>query len=260
MLNFETFMRLTRINEYLIVLLLSFPLIFYISPQNLFSDVTIIIFLANLFLTAFGYSFNDIEDAEDDYYDLKKGKRNPIANKELTRKQGYLISFFFLFFGLFLLYQINLLVFYLGLMNALLGFLYSWRHIRLKSIPILDLLSHVVFLGGIQFVIIYLSFRPLDLHIIPFLMIVIPVSMMNEIFHELIDFELDEKTKITNTTQKLSRFNIKKILMFLSIIVITGFSINILTFPHGNKIITLLFAFLIGVIPSYRVHARISKL
>ena len=37
MYNVENFVRLTRINEYFKVLLLLFPLIFMISPQNLFS-------------------------------------------------------------------------------------------------------------------------------------------------------------------------------------------------------------------------------
>ena len=71
----DILVRLTRIDRYLYVLILIFPLIFLISPQNLFSYKTVVIFLANLFLTAFGYTFNDIEDAEDDYHDIKKRNR-----------------------------------------------------------------------------------------------------------------------------------------------------------------------------------------
>jgi 4-hydroxybenzoate polyprenyltransferase len=260
MLYIEILVRLTRINEYLKVLILIFPLIFLISPQNLFSYITIVIFLANLFLTAFLYSFNDIEDAEDDYHDIEKKERNLIANKELTKKQGYLFSFFLLFIGLFLLYIINSIVLFFGLIFAFVGFLYSWKPVRLKSIPIIDLISHVICLGTLQFLIIYLAFRTLDLFIIPFLMIIIPFSLMNQILGELTDFKVDNKTKITNTIQKFERFDLKKILITLSVIVITGFSILIFTMPPENRIISLSITFLIGIMALFRLHAHISKL
>ena len=55
--------------------------------------MTVEIFLSNLLLTAFTYTFNDVEDAEDDYFDANKRKRNPVTRQELTKKQGYIFSF-----------------------------------------------------------------------------------------------------------------------------------------------------------------------
>ena len=69
--------RLTGIRAYLLTLFSIIALIFLISPQNLFSTKTVIVFFANLFLTAFVYAFNDVEDAADDYNILEKRKKEP---------------------------------------------------------------------------------------------------------------------------------------------------------------------------------------
>ena len=107
----DIFIRFTRLDGYFHVLLLIFPLIFLISPMNLFSYKTVVIFFANLFLTAFGYVINDVEDAEDDYHDIEKRKRNPISNGEVTKNQSYVLSLFLMSVGLILLTFINISVF-----------------------------------------------------------------------------------------------------------------------------------------------------
>ena len=259
MFDIEILVRLTRIYRYLHVLILIFPLIFLISPKNLFSYTTVVIFLANLFLTTFGFTFNDVEDAEDDYHDIEKKKRNPISSGELTKKQGYLFSLFLLFAGLFLLLFISPFVFFLGLIFAFVGFFYSWKSLRLKSIPIIDLISHVIFLGVLQFFITYLAFRPLDLFVIPFLMIIIPFSLMEEIFGELRDFDVDKKTNINNTIQKFEGFDIKKLLITLSVIVITGFSIIIFTIPPKYKIINLSISLFISIAAIFKMNALLKS-
>ena len=91
--------RLSRSREYLPQLLSIFLLVAQISPQSLLSYRTIIVFLANLFLTAFTYTINNVEDAEDDYQDFKKRNRNLIFNGTIGKGWGYMrarnISFVF---------------------------------------------------------------------------------------------------------------------------------------------------------------------
>jgi 4-hydroxybenzoate polyprenyltransferase len=252
------FVRFTRINDYIHILFLIFPLIFLISPTYLFSYKTMIVFFANLFLTAFGYMFNDVEDAEDDYHDIEKRKRNLISSGEITRRQSYFFSFLLLSVGVLSLLMVNSSVFILGIIFALVGFLYSWKPLRLKSKPYLDLISHMIFLGVLQFLITYLAFRPLDLFVIPFLMIVIPFSMMNEIIHELKDYDVDESTNIKNTVQKFERSDIKKGLIILASIAIVGFSIIILTMPQENRLINVSMSLLLGIAALFRLNARAS--
>lgn len=243
----QVLVRLTRIRAYLFTLFSIIALVFLISPQNLFSSKTVIVFFANLFLTAFVYAFNDVEDAADDRHILEKRKRNPVSNGDLTKTQGYLISFLLLLIGLFLLLIISPLVFFFGLALAFVGFFYSWKPVRFKSIPVVDLISHVICLGVLQFFIIYLTFRSYDLFLIPFLMIIIPSSLMVEIFYESRDFNVDKKTGIRNTIQKLGRFNINKLLIPLSVIAIAGFIIIFFTISSEYKIVILLSSIFLGI-------------
>ena len=254
----QIIIRFTRINDYIHILFLIFPLIFLISPAYILSHRTIIVFFANLCLTAFGYMFNDAEDAEDDYHDLEKRMRNPISSGHISRGQSYFFSFFILAAGVLPLLLVNTSVFILGVVFGLVGFLYSWRPLRLKSKPYLDLISHMIFLGFLQFLITYLAFRPLDLSVVPFLMIVIPFSMMNEIIHELKDYEIDESTNITNTVQRLERLDIRKLLIALTAISVAGFSIILLTIPPENWLINVAITLILGVAALYRLNVRAS--
>ena len=254
------FFRFTRLGDYVHVLFLIFPLIFFISPADLFSYRTVIIFLANLCLTAFGYMFNDLEDAEDDYHDVEKRIRNPIASGEITRRQSYLFNLFLLSVGLLLLLSISPFVFLLGIIYALVGFVYSWKSLRLKSRPILDLGSHVLFLGVLQFLTTYAAFRPLDLSIAPFLMIIVPISVMNEILHELQDYEVDRDTEITNTVQRFERSDIKRFLFALLGLVVVGFSLIIFTLPPENRLITIPVSVVVGIFTLYRLNLRTSRI
>jgi len=252
----RVFIRFSRIPEYYHVLLLIFPLIFVISPSNLFTIEALIVFFANAFLTAFGYAFNDVEDAEDDYHDLDKRKRNPIASGEITKNHGYLFSVFLVATGLMPLWFLNPSVFLMGIVFAFVGFFYSWNGFKLKSKPILDLVSHVLFLGAMQLLITYLAFRPLDMLVAPFLMIVVPFSAMNEIIHELKDFELDKSTNIDNTVQRLEGFDMKKILLGLALISAIGFSIVIYTIFMQDNLVNSLMTALVGVVAFFRLYIR----
>jgi 4-hydroxybenzoate polyprenyltransferase len=222
MFDINILLRLTRIKTFLPKLIFIPPLIFLISPQNLFSYKIIIVFLINVFLTASVYAINDVEDAEDDYHDLKKRKRNPISNGDLTKKQGRLIAFLLLFIGLSLLLTISYLVFLVGSALISVGIIYSWKPIRLKSKPIIDLISHAIACGGLQFSIAYLAFRSFDPLFISFLMVVIPISFASDISQQFRDFEVDRKTKINNTLQKFGESGPKKLMVVLAAIVMIG--------------------------------------
>jgi 4-hydroxybenzoate polyprenyltransferase len=260
MYNSDFFVRFTRIFDYIHVMFLIFPLIFLISPVNILSQRTLIVFFSNLLLTAFGYMYNDLEDAEDDYHDLEKRGRNPIASGEVTRRQSIVFNFLLLAVGLSLLVLISPHVILTGLALASVGFLYSWRPLRLKSTPVLDLVSHVFFLGGLQFLITYLSFRPLDWFVAPFLMVIVPSSMINEMLHELSDFEVDSVTSVNNTIQRFRRSDVYRLLAVLVLIVVVGASIIIFSVPLGNGVVNLLLSLLAGFAVIYRVSSRVSNI
>ena len=259
MYNSHIFFRFTRLWDYAHMLLLLFPVIFLISPANLFTYKALMVFAANLCLTAFGYMYNDLEDAVDDYHDLEKRERNPVASGEITRNQSFLANLVILGAGLLMLAYVSSFVFFLGVVFSFVGFLYSWRTLRLKSTPIWDVVSHVIFLGANQFLITYAAFRPLDLHALPYLMIIVPFSLMNEIMHELIDFEVDKETEISNTVQMLSGFNVRKLLVILSVTVIIGVSLIVLSLSAQYRVVGLAISILIVIPAIYRMNLRVAK-
>ena len=260
MYDSHIFFRFTRLWDYAHILLLLFPVIFLISPTNLFTYKALIVFAANLCLTAYGYMYNDLEDAVDDYHDLEKRKRNPVASGEITRNQSYIVNLALLGGGLLMLTYVSPFAFFLGVVFAFVGFFYSWRPLRLKSTPIWDVISHVLFLGVQQFLITYVAFRPLDLFVTPFLMIIIPFSLMNEIMHELIDFEVDKKTEISNTVQMFGGFDVRKLLIALSVIVIIGVSIIVLSLSVQYRVVGLAISLLIVVPAIYKMNVRVARI
>lgn len=247
-MNVQVLLRLTRIRTYIPTLLSIIGVIFLISPKNLISFATINVFFTNLLLTAFVYTFNDVEDAIEDYGDLEKRKRNPISTGELTKGRGYLISLLLVLSGLVLSHLISLLTFFFAIILVVVGFLYSWKQVRLKSIPYVDITSHILCLGVLQFFITYLAFKSFELLMIPFLMIIIPLSLTVEIVYEIKDFNIDKKTKMRNTVQKIGKKRAKKFLIPSSVIATIGFIWILFTIPIEYLPIILFIAIISSLI------------
>ena len=251
--------RFTRIKAYLPTLFTIIPLIFLISPQNLLSFTTAVIFLANLVLTAFIYTFNDVEDAADDYIIIEKRLRNPVANGNLSKSHGYIISLILLLIGLSLLATISTLVFLLGITLGVVGFFYSWKPVRFKSMPFMDIVSHVICLGTLQFLIAYLAFRPVDLFVIPFLMIILPFSLMVEVLYELRDFNVDRDTNIRNTIQRLGKVNMKKLLIASGATALVGFTLIFLTVQSEYGILIILGSIAVAIALASKVNNFLTQ-
>lgn len=260
MFTSHLFFRFTRLWDYAHMVLLIFPVIFLISPTNLFTYKALLVFAANLCLTAYGYMYNDLEDAVDDYHDLEKRKRNPVASGEITRNQSYVANLALLGAGLFMLAYVSPFAVFLGVVFAVVGFFYSWRPLRLKSTPIWDVISHVLFLGVQQLLITYAAFRPLDLFVAPFLMIVVPFSLMNEIMHELVDFDVDEVTEISNTVQMFGGFDVRKLLVALSVAVVVGVSVIVFSLSAQHRVAGLAVSLLVVVPAIYRMNVRVERI
>ena len=71
--------------------------------------------------------------------------------------------------------------------------------------------------------------------------------------------QIDKKTNINNTIQKFNKFNLKRLLITLIIIVITGFSIIIFTIPAEYRIIYLPISFYICIKAIYRLNELVDE-
>jgi len=193
-------------------------MIWLISPAELFTLKALLVLIANMCLTAFTFSFNDIEDAEDDSHDIVKREKNVIANGLLERRWAYLICTSLLLIGLAALHIVDSQLTMMASIFSLNSFFYSWKKVRFKSIPFIDLLSHALAIGIQQLVITYSAFKPIDSGILPYVGLVSSFSLATQLSQELRDYRVDEMTNIKTTAQLLGeRKTMILILIFSSI-------------------------------------------
>jgi hypothetical protein len=90
-------------------------------------------------------------------------------------------------------------------------------------------------------------------------MIIIPGSLIVQLVFQFRDFKVDKKTKIRNTTQKLGRFKIKKLLFILSLTIIAGVIIIFFSVSPEYQIALLLGSIILGIIAVSWVKKLLNK-
>ena len=90
--------------------------------------------------------------------------------------------------------------FIFGLLSLILGYLYSYRGVRLKTIAFLDVLSHCLMLAGLQFLTGYFTYSTTLVRnwLWPFLFVVC-ISVYGELYNEIRDFEGDQAAQLRHT-------------------------------------------------------------
>lgn len=203
--------------------------VFYVLPLTLLGallgsadsgyaiDIKIVFLLAaNILANAFAFMFNDIEDAEDDSRDKKKKQRNPISAGRLTREQGVTAAKIVLLMSA-LLYAISgFLPFVTGAMILILSHLYSWKSLRLKSLPLVDIISHVLMLGSL---LLYAGFTVYSDNLTAIWLVGMAVALFSaygQLYNQYRDYANDKLAGLKNTASLLSE-NILQRLMYLCV-------------------------------------------
>jgi len=197
--------RLARYREYLFFVIVTTSL-GAMSANGFFGWRLGVVLVANWLAVAFAFMFNDLEDAAEDALNPAKVNRNPVSCRVISPRAARIASAFVALLACLTYALLGFWPFVLGSVCILLGFTYSWRRIRLKTIPFLDMASHCLMLAGLQFLTAYFTFEPTPLErwLPPFLFIV-AVSLYGELFNELRDMEEDVKAGITDTATLLGR-------------------------------------------------------
>jgi 4-hydroxybenzoate polyprenyltransferase len=175
-----------------------------LSGKGVFGWPLAIVLVANWLVVAFAFMINDIEDAADDAINPAKVNRNPISAGLLSIRTAWLVTCAVGLASIFFYAQLGLYPFIAGTASLAISFLYSWRQIRLKTVPGLDVLSHGLMLAGLQFLAAYYCFNPGELSrwLYPFLFIV-AISMYGVLFNQLRDLEWDRQAGLTHTAAVL---------------------------------------------------------
>jgi 4-hydroxybenzoate polyprenyltransferase len=201
--GFKGLIQLSRYNEFTSFVIVT-TLLGAISGYGAFGWQLAIVMAANWLVVAFAFMINDIEDAADDAMNPSKVKRNPISAGLISIRIAWLVTGGVGLASIILYARLGFYPFMTGLAALSISFLYSWRQIRLKTVPVLDMLSHGLMLAGLQFLAAYFCFEPSELShwLYPFLLIV-AISMYGVLFNQLRDLEWDRKAGLTHTVATL---------------------------------------------------------
>lgn len=178
----------------------------------------LIVWLANVLAVAFAFMINDVEDADDDALVPAKAARNPISAGRLSPRLGYGAATLVGVTAMALYATLGPWPFTLGGLCLALGVLYSWRRVRLKAIPVADLVSHTLMLAALQLLCAYTAFQKDGLAWLLPCLLVVAVSAYGQLVNQLRDLDGDRQAGVNHTTARIGR-RVAEALMVASIAV-----------------------------------------
>ena len=171
-----------------------------------------------LFL-AFTFSINNCFDVKTDLLNDEKKKRNPIATEKISFNEGIIFSLLLALMGLitaFFWFSGKSFLTYFFLM--FLGYAYSSPPFRLKSIPIIDIISHGLFFGVLLLIFGLLVNDGSPSNYIMLIISIFLSSVILELRNHLEDIESDALSGIKTTIVWLGEEKAKRIINLLIII------------------------------------------
>ncbi len=166
-----------------------------VSPDARIITVT----LANILAVTFAFMINDIEDAPDDARDPARRDRNAIAAGELSAGAGRVIAGLVAATSVLLFATLNHAAFVAGSMTVALSWLYSWRAVRLKAWPVVDVVSHLLMLSTLLFLSGYLAFDTSPGRAWWVAAAVGLISAYGQLYNQARDFAADRAAGLLNT-------------------------------------------------------------
>lgn len=171
-----------------------------------------------LFL-AFSFSINNCFDVKTDLLNDEKKKRNPIATEKISFNEGIVFSLLLALIGLITtFYWFSGKSFLTYFLLMFLGYAYSAPPFRLKSIPILDIISHGLGFGVLLLIFgLFVNDGSPSNYIILILSIFLS-SVILELRNHLEDIKSDTLSGIKTTVIWLGEEKAKRIINLLIII------------------------------------------
>jgi 4-hydroxybenzoate polyprenyltransferase len=250
--------RLTRFEEYVSFVIVT-TLLGAAASRGSFGWILIGVVVANWLAVGFAFMINDVEDAPDDALNPAKVSRNPVSAGTLSPRIGRLLSFLVASIAAVLYATLGLGPFIAGSVCLLLAYLYSWRRIRLKAIPIADLIAHAAMLAGLQFLAAYWAFDggPAWLWVFP-LLTVLAISLYGQLFNELRDFDGDLKAGVTHTAHYIGPRATQGLMMVWLVIGVLAALITLFVVQLFPVWVVVLMIALTGIL-SWRRWSRRSR-
>jgi len=155
---------------------------------------------ANVLAVTFAFMINDLEDSPDDARSPERAQRNPIAGGELHPRVGYAACLAVAISAIALYALAGLHVFIIGLSTILLSHLYSWRVLRLKAWPLVDVVSHSLMLGGLLFLGGFFAYSLAPGWVWAVAVGITLISAYGQLYNQLRDLADDQAAGLLNTS------------------------------------------------------------
>lgn len=162
-----------------------------------------VVFVANMSAMAYAFMINDIEDAVDDTHDPERARRNPISSGELSKKVGWLSSVAMLALSVGCYALAGWRAFIVGAIILMLAHLYSWHLVRLKARPLVDILSHAMFLSTLLFLAAYFIYTTHIGYLWTIVLGTFLISAYGQLYNQVRDYEADRAAGLHNTASIL---------------------------------------------------------
>ena len=201
----SVFLQFTRLSEY-------YGSIFFITCLGLFlAEITdpykiLLVIVANTSAVSFSFMFNDVQDADDDRLDPQKASRNVLTSHLLRYDWAYFLCVVTVAISGGLYYLLGWPTFLFGCLSLVSSFLYSWKPLRIKAMPIVDIIAHSIQLGTTQFLAAS-SLGSVNCSLVILISIsIFFMSAIADVNNELRDYDVDRAANLTNTA---STFNMR---------------------------------------------------
>lgn len=158
---------------------------------------------ANILAVAFAFMVNDVSDAPDDARDPLRAARNAVASGSLSARAAWLASVGAGALALALYALLPLPALLAGVMTLVLGLLYSWRAVRLKAWPVLDVLAHALMLSALLVLAGVLAFDVSPRRAWWVILMAGLISAYGQLYNQVRDAAQDRAAGLRNTTQVL---------------------------------------------------------
>ncbi|PJF44854.1 MAG: hypothetical protein CUN55_01895 [Phototrophicales bacterium] len=165
----------------------------------------IVVWVANLAAMAYAFMVNDIEDAPDDARDPNRISTNPVANLELSVPMAWLATISFGVLSAICYAVVGPRTFVVGIITLILAHLYSWKPVRLKAKPLIDIISHALMLSTLLYVAAFFAYEH-DLSDLWMIVIVTFAASANgQLYNQVRDYEADRVAGLHNTASILGK-------------------------------------------------------
>ena len=171
---------------------------------------------ANLLAVTVAFMVNDIEDAADDARDPVRGARNAVTCGEIDPRDGLLVSGAAALLALLLYSVAGRAALGVGALTLALSGLYSWRGVRLKALPLVDVLAHVLMLSVLLFLAGYVAHGSDPARVWAAAAGVGLISAYGQLYNQVRDYDQDSAAGLHNTAHILG-WHRTRIMMGLSL-------------------------------------------